>query len=72
MWLAYRRLPATLIPVYLVVSTVVSVVRIRSRANLAVWFRGLSEGLKGGHGQRRPMSWTTVVRLTLAGRPPIV
>jgi GT2 family glycosyltransferase len=71
-WLAYRRLPAVLIPIYLTIWTLLSIVRIRSRANLAVWFAGLREGLRGGHGQRRPMSWTTVLRLTLAGRPPIV
>ncbi|MBB6347610.1 glycosyltransferase family 2 protein [Nonomuraea muscovyensis] len=71
-WLAYRRLPAPLIPFYLVAWALLSVVRIRSRANLSVWFAGLWEGLKGGHGQRRPMSWSTVARLTRAGRPPIV
>ncbi|GAA3469225.1 glycosyltransferase family 2 protein [Nonomuraea roseola] len=71
-WLAYRRLPAPLIPIYLVIWTLLSAARIRSRANLAVWFAGLREGLKGGHGQRRPMSWSTVLRLTRAGRPPIV
>ncbi|MDP9843410.1 glycosyltransferase family 2 protein [Streptosporangium lutulentum] len=71
-WLAYRRLPAPLIPVYLATWTLLSITRIRSRANLAVWFAGLREGLKGGHGQRRPMSWTTVLRLTRAGRPPII
>ncbi|MEV0614028.1 glycosyltransferase [Nonomuraea sp. NPDC050404] len=71
-WLAYRRLPAPLIPVYLVTWIVLSIARVRSRANLAVWFAGLREGLKGGHGQRRPMSWRTVARLTRAGRPPIV
>ncbi|MEU7002206.1 glycosyltransferase [Nonomuraea sp. NPDC046570] len=71
-WLAYRRLPAPLVPVYLVIWTLLSIARIRSRANLAVWVAGLREGLKGGHGVRRPMSWTTVLRLTRAGRPPIV
>ncbi|WP_043627558.1 glycosyltransferase family 2 protein [Nonomuraea candida] len=71
-WLAYRRLPAPLIPLYLITWTLLSVARIRSRANLAVWFAGLREGLKGGHGGRRPMSWRTVLRLTRAGRPPIV
>ncbi|MEN3540659.1 glycosyltransferase family 2 protein, partial [Microbispora sp. ZYX-F-249] len=65
-------LPAPLIPVYLAVWTVISITRIRDKTKLAVWFRGLREGLKGGHGQRRPMSWTTVARLTVAGRPPIV
>ncbi|MEU9832416.1 glycosyltransferase [Streptosporangium sp. NPDC048047] len=71
-WLAYRRLPLPLIPVYLVVWTLLSVARIRSRAHLAVWAAGLREGLAGGHGTRRPMSWTTVLRLLRAGRPPIV
>ncbi|WP_222871467.1 hypothetical protein [Nonomuraea sp. PA05] len=71
-WLAYRRLPAPLIPIYLVTWIELSLIRIRSRANLAVWFAGLRKGLKGGHGQRRPMSWRTVLRLTRAGRPPIV
>ncbi|WP_101789594.1 glycosyltransferase family 2 protein [Nonomuraea indica] len=71
-WLAFRRLPAPLIPVYLATWAVLSVTRIRSRAHLAVWFAGLREGLRGGHGQRRPMSWRTVLRLTRAGRPPIV
>ncbi|MFC7382037.1 glycosyltransferase family 2 protein [Sphaerisporangium rhizosphaerae] len=71
-WLAYRRLPAPLIPVYLATWTLVSVVRIRCRKSLAVWFAGLREGFTGGHGERKPMSWVTVVRLTKAGRPPIV
>ncbi|MER6948491.1 glycosyltransferase [Nonomuraea sp. NPDC000554] len=71
-WLAYRRLPAPLIPIYLATWTLLSIVRIRSRASLSTWFSGLREGLKGGHGQRRPMSWATVLRLTRAGRPPII
>ncbi|GAA2782490.1 glycosyltransferase [Kitasatospora paracochleata] len=71
-WVAYRRLPAPLIPLYLAAWTLLTVARTRSRAGLATWFAGLREGLRGGHGERRPMSWTTVWRLTRAGRPPIV
>ncbi|WP_433426388.1 glycosyltransferase family 2 protein (plasmid) [Microtetraspora malaysiensis] len=71
-WLAYRRLPAALVPVYLMTWTVLSIARIRSCRHLGVWFSGLAEGLKGGHGQRKPMSWATVLRLARAGRPPIV
>ncbi|WP_214414062.1 glycosyltransferase family 2 protein [Sphaerisporangium fuscum] len=71
-WLAYRRLPAPLIPIYLATWTLVSVARIRRRDHLAVWGAGLREGLAGGHGERRPMSWATVLRLTAAGRPPII
>lgn len=71
-WVAYRRLPAPLVPVYLAVWTLLSVYRFRSTGALGVWFKGLAEGLRGGHGERRPMSWRTVWRLTRAGRPPIV
>ncbi|MEY9839545.1 glycosyltransferase family 2 protein [Streptacidiphilus sp. EB103A] len=71
-WVALRRLPAPLVPVYLAVWTVLSTWRLRHSGQLMVWFRGMAEGLRGGYGKRDPMSWRTVVRLTLAGRPPIV
>lgn len=71
-WLAYRRLPAPLVPVHLTVWTLITVARLRSRTSLTTWFAGFGEGLRGGHGERRPMSWGTVWRLTRAGRPPIV
>ncbi|TLS46082.1 glycosyltransferase family 2 protein [Streptomyces montanus] len=71
-WVALRRLPAPLVPVYLAVWVVLSVYRFRTSGSLGVWFRGFAEGLRGGHGERRPMSWRTVWRLTRAGRPPIV
>ncbi|MFF2618847.1 glycosyltransferase family 2 protein [Kitasatospora sp. NPDC058046] len=71
-WVAYRRLPAPLVPVYLAAWTLICVYRFRSTGQLGVWFKGLAEGLRGGHGERRPMSWRTVWRLTRAGRPPII
>ncbi|KAB7835579.1 glycosyltransferase family 2 protein [Streptomyces mobaraensis] len=71
-WVAYRRLPAPLVPAYLATWVVLSVIRFRSSGNLGVWFKGFVEGLRGGHRERRPMSWRTVWRLTRAGRPPIV
>ncbi|GAA3386406.1 glycosyltransferase family 2 protein [Streptomyces racemochromogenes] len=71
-WVARRRLPAPLVPVYLAAWVVISVWRFRSSGNLGVWFRGFAEGLRGGQGERRPMSWRTVWRLTRAGRPPII
>ncbi|MFD4476040.1 glycosyltransferase family 2 protein [Streptomyces sp. NPDC058471] len=71
-WVARRRLPALLIPIYLATWVVISVWRFRSSGNLGVWFKGFAEGLRGGHGERRPMRWRTVWRLTRAGRPPIV
>jgi GT2 family glycosyltransferase len=71
-WVAYRLLPLPLIPAYLTTWVLLSTWRFRGSGNLGVWFRGLAEGLRGGHGDRRPMSWRTVWRLTCAGRPPIV
>lgn len=71
-WVALRNLPAPLVPAYLAVWAAATVVRVRSPRPLAVWFRGFVEGLRGGHGDRRPMSWRTVWRLTRAGRPPVI
>lgn len=71
-WVARRRLPAPLVPVYLAAWVVISLWRFRSSGNLGVWFRGFAEGLRGEAGERRAMSWNTVWRLTRAGRPPIV
>ncbi|MEU7695970.1 hypothetical protein OHB01_32670 [Microbispora hainanensis] len=42
------------------------------RATVDVVVLTMNDRPEGGHGQRRPMSWATVVRLTLAGRPPII
>lgn len=71
-WVARRNLPAPLIPVYLAVWVVLTVVRVRRPRALAAWFAGFAAGLSGGHGDRRPISWRTVLRMTMAGRPPIV
>jgi len=71
-WVAYRRLPAPLVPLYLTAWTIITTARLRSRASLRTWFAGFREGLRGGHGERRPMSWSTVWRLTRAGRPPLL
>jgi GT2 family glycosyltransferase len=71
-WVALRNLPAPLVPVYLMVWTLLTVVRVRSPEKLRAWASGFREGFAGGHGERRPMSWRTVLRLTRAGRPPII
>ncbi|MCW8376832.1 glycosyltransferase family 2 protein [Streptomyces justiciae] len=71
-WLARRRLPLPLIPVHLGVWMLLTVVRNRSGAGLRAWFGGFAEGLREPAGERRPMRWRTVWRLTRLGRPPIV
>ncbi|MEU9856124.1 glycosyltransferase [Streptomyces sp. NPDC047974] len=71
-WLAKRNLPAPLIPLNLAAFLLLALFRFRDRAALRATAAGFREGLRGGHGPRTPMSWRTVVRLTRAGRPPIV
>ncbi|SNX62984.1 GT2 family glycosyltransferase [Streptomyces sp. TLI_55] len=71
-WLARRRLPLPLIPVHLGVWMLLTVARNRSGAGLRAWFGGFAEGLRESAGERRPMRWRTVWRLTRLGRPPIV
>jgi GT2 family glycosyltransferase len=71
-WVAKRNLPHPLAELYVGVWTAITVARVRDRADLAVWFRGLLEGVREDGGRRRPMSWGTVARLSRAGRPPIV
>ncbi|MGH8892922.1 MAG: glycosyltransferase family 2 protein, partial [Actinomycetes bacterium] len=71
-WVARRNLPWALAVPYLAAWTAVTVLRLRSPRRLAAWFGGFREGLGPGAGERRPMAWRTVWRLTLAGRPPVI
>jgi hypothetical protein len=71
-WLAKRRLPALLVPVYLAVWTVLTAARTRSAAGLRAWCAGFAEGVRTPCPPRRPMRWATVWRMTRLGRPPVV
>ncbi|MEV5436722.1 glycosyltransferase [Streptomyces sp. NPDC052682] len=71
-WLARRRLPLPLIPVHLGIWVLLTVVRNRSAAGLRAWFGGFAEGVREPAGERRPMRWRTVWRLTRLGRPPVI
>ena len=71
-WVAKRNLPHPLSFLYVATWAAITVVRVREPRRLATWFRGLAEGVRSDAGERRPLSWHTVARLTRAGRPPIV
>ncbi|MGW2559242.1 glycosyltransferase family 2 protein [Streptomyces sp. NPDC001514] len=71
-WLARRNLPAPLVPVYLGVWILLTLVRRPSVSALKAWFGGFKEGWTTPCGPRRPMKWRTVWRLTRLGRPPVV
>ncbi|RPE41900.1 hypothetical protein EDD90_4997 [Streptomyces sp. Ag109_O5-1] len=71
-WLTRRRLPLPLIPVHLAVWTAITLLRTRSTGGLRAWFGGFVEGIREPAGERRPMRWRTVWRLTRLGRPPVI
>ncbi|MGW2275587.1 glycosyltransferase family 2 protein [Streptomyces yangpuensis] len=71
-WLARRRLPILLIPVYLGVWILLAMVRMRSPAGAKAWWGGFIEGARTPCGLRKPMKWRTVWRMTRLGRPPIL
>ncbi len=71
-WLARRNLPALLVPVYLGVWMLLTLLRRPSRPALKAWFGGFREGWRTPCGPRRPMKWRTVWRLTRLGRPPVI
>lgn len=71
-WLARRNLPWLLVPIYLGVWMLLTLLRRPSAAALKSWFAGFKEGWTKPSGPRRPMRWRTVWRLTRLGRPPII
>jgi GT2 family glycosyltransferase len=72
-WLARRNLPWLIAPFYVLTWTLVQIARWNRRPKtLAAWFRGWFEGWRTDPGERRPITWRTVARMTAAGRPPIV
>ncbi|NEB80753.1 glycosyltransferase family 2 protein [Streptomyces sp. SID14478] len=71
-WLARRRLPAPLVPLYLLTWTLLTLLRTRSVGGLRAWAGGFVEGLRAPAGERRPMRWRTVWRMTRLGRPPLI
>ncbi|WP_043672832.1 glycosyltransferase family 2 protein [Clavibacter michiganensis] len=72
-WLARRNLPLVLVPLYVGSWTAVQLLRsARNRDGLGTWLRGWREGWTTAPGERRPMSWRTVLRMTRAGRPPVI
>ncbi|MGI5262400.1 glycosyltransferase family 2 protein [Streptomyces angustmyceticus] len=72
-WVAYRNLPAPLIPAYLTVWTVITLARAMRRGSVRETLCGMREGWARRHvPARRPLSWHTVWRMTAAGRPPLI
>jgi GT2 family glycosyltransferase len=71
-WLARRNLPLPVGVLYLLAWTGISAVRLRSRTAWRETLRGYRIGLAKPAGERRPLSWRTIWRMTRAGHPPII
>ena len=71
-WLARRNLPLILEPWYIGSWILLTLLRVHQPAALRAWFGGLVEGMRVRPAGRRPMHWSTVWRLTKAGRPPVI
>lgn len=71
-WLARRRLPWPLVPAYLASWCALTLARVRSAAGAREVLAGFATGLREPAGERRPMRWRTVARMTRLGRPPII
>lgn len=69
-WLAHRSLPLPVAVLYVV--NWVTIGAMRSPGQLADSLAGFAEGLRRPLGPRRPISWSTVWRLTRLGRPPVL
>ena len=72
-WLAKRNLPWGLVPFYVGAWTAVQLVRwTRNPHGMTPWFAGWVEGWRTNPGGRVPLRLRTIVRMTLAGRFPIL
>lgn len=72
-WVARRNLPWPVAIPYLATWVGITAVRERrSPESLRTWWAGFREGWREDPGQRSPMTWSTVWRLTRLGRPPLL
>ena len=71
-WLARRNLPLPVGLAYVAAWAAVGGSRLRSKEAVRETLRGYRIGLQVPAGQRRPMSWRTVWRMTKAGHPPVL
>jgi GT2 family glycosyltransferase len=71
-WLARRHLPFPLGVLYVVGFALRTAPRLRSAQALREAARGYRDGMRGPCGTRHRIRPRTIVRMTLAGRPPII
>ncbi len=71
-WLARRHLPLPLGVIYVIAFALRTVPRLKSRRAVQASARGYRDGLLGPSRGRKPLRARTLLRMTRAGRPPIM
>ena len=71
-WLARRHLPLPLGAIYVLTFALRTAVRMRSLRHVREAARGYLDGMRGPCGRRHKLRARTLVRMMLAGRPPIM
>ncbi len=71
-WLARRNLPVVLEPLYVGSWTVLTLARTKDKKARKAFIAGLREGVNTSPLDRTPMKWSTVWKMTKAGRPPVI
>jgi GT2 family glycosyltransferase len=71
-WLAKRRLPAVLVPLYLATWAAYTLTQRPPASGLRAWWGGFFEGIRTPCPPRSPIRWRTVWRMTRLGRPPVI
>lgn len=71
-WVAKRNIPALLFPIYMGLWAGATLIRIRSLDGLRNFWRGIKEGFTTKTpGRRKPLKWSTVMKMAKLGRPPL-
>jgi GT2 family glycosyltransferase len=70
-WVARRNLPLPVAAAHLSVWGLRTALTLRSGDEASEVVRGYRDGLRQPSGQRKPVSWRTIWRMTRMGRPPI-
>ena len=71
-WLARRHLPLPLGVLYVIAFALRTALRLKSWRAVQESARGYRDGLRGPGGRRKPLRARTLLRMTRAGRPPIM
>jgi GT2 family glycosyltransferase len=71
-WVARRNLPLPMAAAHIGAWFLRTALSLRSRSDAQDALRGYRDGFQQAAGDRRPVSWRTVWRMTRAGRPPVI